>query len=409
MGEFLLGVNYWPRRSAMYMWERFDLGEIREDAARIQALGLRAIRFFIMWESFQPQPDRLDEAMLRRMDGVMNTFAALNLLAMPAFFTGHMSGVNFVPEWALDRSRPNGRFRTFTRGGEVPYGCGDFYSGPIFEASRLHVRTIGERYRDHPALLAWDLGNEFSNVRAPATPREADEWAKRLSEDLRETSDAAVTAGNHGEDLTQDRNFRFEGFCKPLLCAVMHGYSVYSDFARGRLDSDVVPFLCQVMQSLSGKPVLFDEFGNPTCPPGTVSPFDRVPLPGEAAQQAADLPPNAAPYACLTEDEMAGYASQVLEKLHRAGALGAFWWCWADYAQSLASTPPFDRAPHELRFGMIREDGSEKPVAEVFRRFAAEHRSVAATPEPIASENAWWAALPGGVKAAYDAYLATHG
>ena len=36
MARFLLGINYWPRRSAMYMWQRFDLGEIREDAARIK-------------------------------------------------------------------------------------------------------------------------------------------------------------------------------------------------------------------------------------------------------------------------------------------------------------------------------------------------------------------------------------
>src|SRR5581483_7877193 len=26
MPRFLLGINYWPRRSAMYAWERFDLG-----------------------------------------------------------------------------------------------------------------------------------------------------------------------------------------------------------------------------------------------------------------------------------------------------------------------------------------------------------------------------------------------
>ena len=49
----------------------------------------------------------------------------------------------------------------------------------------------------------------------------------------------------------------------------MHGYPVYSAFARGRIDPDVVPFLAQLMQSFSGKPVLFSELGNPACPPGT--------------------------------------------------------------------------------------------------------------------------------------------
>src|ERR1700722_10578039 len=31
MSRFLLGINYWPRRSAMYMWRQFDLDEIGED------------------------------------------------------------------------------------------------------------------------------------------------------------------------------------------------------------------------------------------------------------------------------------------------------------------------------------------------------------------------------------------
>ena len=124
----------------------------------------------------------------------------------------------------------------------------------------------------------------------------------------------------------------------------MHGYSVYSTFARGRLDYDVVPFYQQLMQSFSGKPTLFSEYGNPTCPLGTQSPYDRVPLPGEPALSPKDLPPNAAPYACLTDDEMAVYAQEVTDRLHSRGALGAMWWCWADYAESLASLPPFDLA-----------------------------------------------------------------
>jgi len=60
VADFHLGINYWPRRSAMYMWSRFDLGEIREDAFRIRALGLHAVRFFLHWEDFQPEPERID-------------------------------------------------------------------------------------------------------------------------------------------------------------------------------------------------------------------------------------------------------------------------------------------------------------------------------------------------------------
>ncbi len=408
MSAFLLGINYWPRRSAMYMWERFDLGEIREDFARVRSLGLSVVRFFIMWDDFQPQADRMDPQMLARFDAVMNALADAKLQAMPTFFTGHMSGVNYLPEWALDHSRPNGRFRTFTRGlRELPWGAGDFYSGALLDASRLHVRSIGERVRGHEALYLWDLGNEFSNLRSANSPVESAQWSKQLTEDLFEVSGAATTAGNHSEDLTQDRGIRPSSFCAPFPCAVMHGYSVYSHFARSRTDPEVVPFLCQVMQSMSGKAVLFNEFGNPTCPPNTVSPYDRVPLPGDPAPESKELPSNAAPYACLTEDEMASYCFEVLDRLQQRGALGAFWWNWADYAKELSSTPPFDRAQHEMTFGIIRSDGSYKPVADTLKRFAQESRPVVAPPPPIVREDEWYANMNQAFQAArYKEYLA---
>jgi endo-1,4-beta-mannosidase len=409
MTAFLLGINYWPRRSAMYMWEKFDLGELREDFARIRGLGLSIVRFFIMWDDFQPKADSMDPQMLGRFDSVMNAIADAGLQAMPTFFTGHMSGVNYLPEWTLDPKTPHGRFRTFGRGmREMPWGIGDFYSGPLLDAARLHVRAIGERCRGHEALYMWDLGNEFSNLRGADSPQESANWSKRLTGDLFEVSAAPVSAGNHGEDLTQDRGIRPSSFCAPFACSVMHGYSVYTHFSRSRTDPEVVPFLCQLMQSMSGKAVLFNEFGNPTCPPDTVSPYDRVPLPGEAMPDVKELPPNAAPYACLTEDEMATYCRQVLERLHSRGALGAFWWNWADYAKELAATPPFDKAPHEMTFGIIRSDGSEKPVALTLKHFAREQRPVQPPPAPVVREDEWYANLTEGYqKRKYEEYLAT--
>ncbi len=402
MASFLLGINYWPARSAMYMWERFDAGEIREDLARIRSLGLSVVRFFIMWDDFQPQAGEMDQTMLRHFDAFMDAVADAGLQAMPAFFTGHMSGVNYVPEWALDQARPHGRFRTFGRGlREYPWGAGDFYSGPLLDACSLHVRAVGERARGHAGLYMWDLGNEFSNVRSADSPQEASGWSQRLTEDLLEVSGIACTAGNHSEDMTDDRGIRPSSFCKPFACAVMHGYSVYSDFARSRTDPEVVPFLCQLWQSMSGKPVLFNEFGNPTCPPNTVSPYDREPLPGDPVADTSKLPPNAAPYACLTEDEMATYCREVLDRLQQRGALGAFWWNWADYVKALADTPPFDRAKHEMTFGIVRSNGSFKPLADTLKRFAQESRTVAPLPAPIVAEQEWY----GNMDKAYHASL----
>ncbi len=388
MSRFLLGINYWPRRSAMYMWQRFDISEIGEDMDRIKELGLDVVRFFLMWEALQPQPGALDATALRRFDAIVDRIAQAGLRAMPTLFCGHMSGVNWLPAWTLERQTTQGRFRTISGGVVVERGIGDFYADPhLLRAQILFARRVGERMRDHPALFAWDLGNEFSNVRLPATASDAAQWSLRLSETLLDASGVGATAGMHGEDLDQDRRLRPSSIARPWPFATMHGYSVYSAFARDRLDADVVPFLCQLQQSFSGKAVLFTELGNPECPPG-VNCVNGL--------------------ACLDENELARYARAAMDRLAARGALGGFWWCWADYDPALASLPPFDLAPHELRFGVVRSDGTPKPVAATLAQLARETRRVADPPASIANEDEHYAGLPESIGREYRAYCETY-
>ncbi|HVA33246.1 MAG TPA: hypothetical protein VNG31_03800 [Candidatus Baltobacteraceae bacterium] len=388
MDRFLLGINYWPRRSAMYAWQRFDLGEIREDMTRIEGLGLDVVRFFLMWDAFAPEPDAMDRTMLRRFDAVMETIADSGLKAMPTLYCGHMSGVNWLPAWSLDPQTPHGRFRTISGGRVAPYGIADFYAdAKLLDAQTSFARAIGERVREHPAMYLWDLGNEFSNMREPVRPQDAASWSALLSATLQEASGFESTAGMHGEDLERDRHLRPSSIAQPWPLATMHGYSVYSAFARGKLDTNVVPFLSQVQGSCSGKRVLFTELGNPACPPGQTS---------------------IGSMACLNEDEMAEYAYGAIDRLHARGALGAFWWCWTDYDPALADLPPFDDAPHELRFGIVRNDGTEKPVARALARIAREERAVLPEQPQIVEEGAYFASLPHGIAAAYRDYCANY-
>jgi endo-1,4-beta-mannosidase len=386
--RFSLGINYWPRRSAMHMWQRFDPGEIADDFARIAELGLDSVRFFLRWADFQPELRRMDRTMLARLERVMELVAASGLRAMPTLFCGHMSGVNWLPTWALDPRTPSNRFRTIVENGEVaPFGCGDFYTGRLFEAQRFHAREVGAVLRGHPAVVAWDLGNEFSNVREPAAAEDAREWSKRLTDDLERASGHQVTGGLHGEDLTLDRRIRPSSICESWPFATMHGYPVYSDFARDRTDPAVVPFLAQLIASLAAKPVLFTEFGNPTCP-----------------EERASFPS----CACLNEKEMAEYATAVLDRLHADGRLGAYWWCWADYADDLRETAPFDEAEHELSFGIVRSDGTTKPVASALAAFAREAREVGEPHDPAMFEPAYYADLPRSTQDAYARFLEFH-
>ncbi|GAC1306618.1 MAG: cellulase family glycosylhydrolase [Vulcanimicrobiaceae bacterium] len=409
--RFSVGVNYWPRRSAMAMWRRFDAGEIAEDFARIAALGLDTVRFFMSWDEFAPRADEVDAAMLERLVTVVTLAADAGLRTMPTLFSGHMSGVNWLPSWSLDAATSHGRFRTIAGGAESRYGIGDFYTGALLDAQLSFARTVGERLRAHPAIVAWDLGNEFSNLREPASAYVAADWSRRLTRALREASALPVTAGTHGEDLTRDRNVRFGPLCEPFAFATMHGYSVYSGFARDRLDCEVVPFLARLAAAFSYKAVLFSEFGNPSCPPGKLSPYERVALPDEPPNRTISPDdPLFATYACLRDDELATYCTNVLERLHADGRLGAYWWCWADYDEALRDEPPFDRAPHEMRFGLVRSDGSYKPVAAALGAFARERREVVAADEkPLISDTYYYRTLPTSTRTLYESFLHTLG
>jgi len=387
MARFLVGVNYWPRTSAMAMWSRFDAGEIDEDFARIAALGLDIVRFFLTWETFQPGPEDISSHALRDFEILIERANARGLRVMPTLFCGHMSGVNWMPEWTLERREAGSRFRTIADGRVTRRAIADFYTGELLEAQRTFVRVLGERVRDHPAILVWDLGNEFSNLRVPASADDAAHWSAALAHDLFESSNLPVTGGTHGEDLSQDRNLRLSSLCEPWKFATMHGYPAYSSFARGTADPEVVPFLFELSETFSDKSVLFSEFGNPACAPG--SPVSEIP--------------------CLDEREMAEYARAVLERLQARGALGALWWCWSDYAPELAAEPPFDEAPHEFRFGIVRNDGSEKPVAKVLGEFARRRLPLALPADRTPLDEArFYAALPLSIDAAYAEHCARY-
>ncbi|HVA37396.1 MAG TPA: hypothetical protein VNJ51_07265 [Candidatus Dormibacteraeota bacterium] len=407
---FLLGVNYWPRASAMAWWSRFDRAAFDDDCARIAELGMRLVRLFPLWEEVQPERDRVDERALALVDHALDACAAHGLLAMPTLFTGHMSGVNWLPAWALDPATPGGRFRTISGGRQRACGAGDLYADErLLRAQLLLARRLAERWRGHPALFAFDLGNEFSNVREPARPGDAALWSLRLCEALAPAG-VPVTGGLHGEDLERDRGIRPSTIARPWALATMHGYAIYSLWSRGRGDAAAVAFLGAAMRALQGgKPLIFSEWGGPQCPPGTRSPSEYVVLPGQGAGEAlapesrgADL----APYACYGEEELADYAMAALERLHREGALGALYWCWSDYDPALAERPPFDQAPWELRFGLCDARGGLKEIGRRLRTFA---RGLPVVQEPRlfdVDETAWYADPPRALREAYARYLA---
>jgi len=99
--SFTLGINYWPRRKAMFWWSDFDDGEVRDEFSIIKEIGLDVVRFFLLWDDFQPDPDSVSKTALQNLTTVCDIANEHGLGVDLTFFTGHMSGPNWSPKWLL--------------------------------------------------------------------------------------------------------------------------------------------------------------------------------------------------------------------------------------------------------------------------------------------------------------------
>jgi endo-1,4-beta-mannosidase len=223
-----------------------------------------------------------------------------------------------------------------------------FEDPQIIEAQALLAREAASALRAHEALLAWDLGNENSNVCVPPSRDAGRAWLARMSDELRRVDPSCrITIGLHMEDLEHDRRIgpREAAEVCDFLC--MHGYPLYAPWARSKTDAALPAFLADVTRWLGRKDVYFEEFGMP------------APTGDEEMQDA--------------------FIGKALELLYERGTLGAMLWCFADYVKEIWDQPPLDVAPHERFFGIWRADGRPKPAARHFAPYAgATQRQTAA-------------------------------
>ncbi|HPR87542.1 MAG TPA: beta-galactosidase [bacterium] len=366
---FLLGVNYWPRRKAMYWWTDFDAGEVREEFALIREIGLEVVRLFLLWEDWQPAPDVVDHKALDHLEQVCDIAAGLGLRLNVTFFTGHMSGPSWTPAWMLqpDQPMPPRIWQVVSGGRAVNCGYRNPFTDPqALRAAELQLQTVVGRLKEHPAIEVWNLGNEPDLFAWPADAAGGRAWTQRMTSLIRAIDPRhPVTCGLHVASLLVDNGLRVNDLFDEVDIPVMHGYPLYADWSNGPLDSDFVPFLCALTSALCGKPALMEEFGGCTAPPGQASFVDEWQRYGQPFRQFM-----------ASEEDLAAYIEAVLPKLVEVGALGAMIWCYADYIPGLYVRPPCDQAWHERFFGLVRPDGSLKPHAEVIKRFAATRPAV---------------------------------
>ncbi len=133
----MVGVNYFDHRTgwAPKLWQQFDEQRVREQLTRIRGLGLNTIRVFLTLQSFHREAGQVTaegEAKFRRMLAICRD---LGIYVMP---TG-------PDHWE----------------GRVPWrGADPFADEAVLKADEAWWAAFAGRFRDEPAIVAWDLLNE---------------------------------------------------------------------------------------------------------------------------------------------------------------------------------------------------------------------------------------------------------
>jgi endo-1,4-beta-mannosidase len=341
---FELGINYWPRRRAMYMWRELDLGEVRDELAQIAEIGFDSVRLFALAQDFLPQRETVDHRMVDRLVEVARVAKDAGLRTVPTLIVINMSGRVWWPAWMLNAA------------GEPA----DLFSDPsALRSQALLVETCALALAGDDSVRALDIANEIDDAQRPSSREAARKWASTLTHAIRRRAPGTpVQIGAHLPSLTTESHMRVDDLAAVADEDVMHAYPLYCATARSFLDAELVPFSCALTAGLagSGRRPLMQEFGLCTAPPGDNGHSFTDDFLGEPRTQYL-----------ASEEEAAIYYQAVLDRLVATGAAGAYAWCYADYDERLFDRPPLDTAVRERTFGLVRANGSEKPAAGVFR------------------------------------------
>jgi endo-1,4-beta-mannosidase len=357
---FELGLNYWPKRRAMYMWRDFDLGEVRDDFAQIADMGFDIVRVFALTQDFLPGPLRVASEMVGRLVDVARAARDAGLQIVPTLIVLNMSGQIWWPAWMLDAAgRP-----------------ADLFVEPtLLRSQALLVDQCARALAGDSSVRAFDLSNEIDDAQRPRSRHAGWLWASLLANTVRRAAPGVpIQIGAHLPSLTTQNNMRLDDIAEVADEDIMHAYPLYCDVARSFLDPELVPFSCVLTAALagSGRSPLMQEFGLCTAAPGEMGHIISDDFLGEPRSQYL-----------ASEEQGATYYDDVLERLVATGTAGAYAWCYGDYDARLFDRPPFSHAIRERTFGLVRADGSEKPAADVFRRLRARRDAGSLVRQPV--------------------------
>ncbi len=347
-GGFFVGCNYWAKNAGMYMWSRWRPDVVERELAELSKNGVQVMRVFPLWSDFQPLTGDcyaggsyrsflqsngplqnwagVDEEMMRRFRAFCDIARKNNIRLIVGIVTGWMSGRQFVPPVFEEKN---------------------VLSDPaaIMWATRF-VKYFVSEMKDHPAIAAWDYGNECNCMGAGSTAPFYN-WMDHIGMAIRLSDPTRpVVSGMHGLSTCERAAvpIRLNAEISDILCT--HPYAMFVDGcgkeALNSMRAEIHPTAESLLyRDIGGKPCFVEEVGNL----GT---------------------------SFVSDERSAAFVRCLMFSAWANDLKGCLWWCNSD--QEVLDFPPYTLMANERELGLLRQDYTPKPVMlemQAFQKFRA--------------------------------------
>ncbi len=352
--DFGIGCNYWASNAGAYMWRRWDGECVESDLDALKGVGIQTLRVFPLWPDFQPIT-RLSRVMgwhngYLQADGPFQNEAGVDQVMMERF--------RFLCDAAEKRGMK------LIVGLVTGWMSGRMFAPPAFESVNVitdadaiewevrFVRHFVREMKDHPAICAWDLGNECNcmgskdeKTHVSISRAEAWSWMNQISSAIRlEDNSRPVVSGMHScpSDMLCPWSLRDQGELMDILTT--HPYPLFTPHCCKEPFDSFRNVLHPVAESLyysgvSGKPCFPEEVGS--------------------------LGPN------TTSEEKTARTLRLGALASRAhGLKGYLWWCAFD--QGELDFPPYSLIAVERELGLCGSERTLKSTAVAMRNLSEE-------------------------------------
>jgi len=344
--SFLIGANYWASYAGTRMWSDWRKDAVDEDLKQLQSAGLNVLRVFPLWPDFQPLtilrggnglpreyrfgelplPDNefgqagVSPETVTRFEKFLDMIAGHKMKCIVALINGWMSGRLFVPP-AFD-------------------GMNVLTNPEAICWQVRFVRYFVSRFRSHPAIMAWEPGNECNCMGTISTRSEAYLWTAAITQAIRVADpDKPVLSGMHGLRINDGWTIQDQSELTDMLC--VHPYPPFTPHC----DHDPVNTIRTVLHG-TAEARYYSDIGQKPC----------------LCEEIGTLGPMIA-----SENIVSDFVRNCLWSLWANDVSGFLWWC--AYDQDRLEHAPYDWESVERELGMFRADRSSKPLLRELTAF----------------------------------------